>query len=361
MKKNILILLLFFVVNNICAQKITGTWEGDLGGDEFLQINLIEVGKNLCGYTFDQTYTNKSDYCKAYCNGTFNNASSIILLNGYSFMENSGGHVLMQLKLKVYREAGQLYLKGFCRTSASMMFDAGEPMEVTLKKTSNKPAMYTQTMKDCVKTYKEENKVIVIPKAPKPKPVAPKPAIKKIEAKPKVVTPKPIIKKPEPKPIVVPKKKDTIKPTIVKPKAIDSIKKKEIPTVVKPQSPIANIPLKTNGRTNKEISRIIVTSRKLKLEVFDNGTIDGDTISIYYNGKIIMDKKRLSVNPIVIDLDLDEKTNMHSVVMFAQNLGSIPPNTALIIVTTPERKRYELYASATYDQNAALVFEYKPN
>ncbi len=353
MKKNILTLLLFFIVNNIYAQKITGTWEGDLGGDEFLQINLIEVGKNLCGYTFDQTYRNKEDYCKAYCRGTFNNATSIILLSGYAFMENSGGHVLMQLKLKVYREAGELFLKGFCRTSQSAFFDAGEPMEVTLKKTASKPAMYTQTMKDCVNTYKEENKTIVVPKAVTPKPKA-------VTPKPKVVTPKPAIKKPAPKPIVVPKKKDTIKPIIVKPKAIDTIKKKEIPTVIKPQPPIANIPLKTNGRTNKEISRIIVTSRKLKLEVYDNGTIDGDTISIFYNGKIIMDKKRLTITPIVIELDLDEKTSIHSVVMFAQNLGSIPPNTALIIVTTPERKRYELYASSTLDQNAALIFEYKP-
>jgi hypothetical protein len=375
LKKIILVLSFLFFTQHNFAQKITGTWEGDLGGDEFLQVNLIEVGKNLCGYTFDQTYRNKGDYCKAYCNGTFNNASSTIFLNGYSFMENSGGHVLMQLKLKVYREAGVLYLRGFCRTSGSMFFDAGEPMAVSLKKTSNKPAMYTQTMKDCVKEYKDENIInntVPEKKAPakplekkkpelKPKPTA-KPIIK---PKPTIVTPKkvvvpPVIKqqpKTPVKPIIKPK------PIIVVPKkTIDTVKKVLNPPIAKQQPKVVASPLPKiiNGRSNKEMSRIIVNDRKLKLEIYDNGDIDGDSVSIYYNNKKIVFNKKLSLVPIVINLDLDENTNIHSIVMFAENLGSIPPNTALIIVTTPAGKRYELYSSANLNQNAELIFEYKP-
>lgn len=346
LKKIKLLFLLTFCFTTLYAQNIEGTWEGDLGGDEFLQINVVKIGNKVCGYTWDRTYRNRGDFCKAYFNGSYNSNSQIMLISGYSFMENSGGHVLMQLKVKVSYEKGEAVMNGLCRTTGNEIFGPGDPMEVSLKKVSSKPTMMTKTMEECVKTYKDENKPIITPKV--------------ITPKPKIESPKPPIKKTVPKPVVIPKKKDTAKTIIAQPKKIDSTKKKIVPPIVKQTPTITTVPLKTNGRTNKEISRIIVTSRKLKLEVYDNGTIDGDTISIFYNGKIIMDKKRLSITPIVIELDLDEKTTIHSVVMFAQNLGSIPPNTALIIVTTPEKKRYELYASANLDQNAALIFEYKP-
>jgi hypothetical protein len=44
--------------------------------------------------------------------------------------------------------------------------------------------------------------------------------------------------------------------------------------------------------------------------------------------------------------------------MFAENLGSIPPNTALIVVTAGN-KRYELRSKASLEENAVLLFEYK--
>ena len=45
--------------------------------------------------------------------------------------------------------------------------------------------------------------------------------------------------------------------------------------------------------------------------------------------------------------------------MYAENLGSIPPNTALIVVTAGD-KRYELRSKASLEENAVLVIEYKP-
>ncbi|HNA00676.1 MAG TPA: hypothetical protein PLN49_07430, partial [Ferruginibacter sp.] len=59
-------------------------------------------------------------------------------------------------------------------------------------------------------------------------------------------------------------------------------------------------------------------------------------------------------------IDLDEKQERHEITMVAENLGSIPPNTALIVVYAGN-KRYELFSSASLEENAVLVFEYKPN
>ena len=61
----------------------------------------------------------------------------------------------------------------------------------------------------------------------------------------------------------------------------------------------------------------------------------------------------------MIDLALDETSKTHEIILYAENLGSIPPNTALIVVNAGN-KRYELHASASLEENAVLVFEYAP-
>ena len=130
--------------------------------------------------------------------------------------------------------------------------------------------------------------------------------------------------------------------------------------VLKPVIKTNKLPTTTNGRIDKELQRIVVHDKKIKLNIYDNGTIDGDTISIYYNGRVILKNKGLTANPLVVEVELDQNIALHSIVLFAENLGSIAPNTALVIFTTTDGKRYELYSSATLQQNAAIVFEYKP-
>ncbi|MEO6540012.1 MAG: hypothetical protein ABIN74_03430, partial [Ferruginibacter sp.] len=94
-------------------------------------------------------------------------------------------------------------------------------------------------------------------------------------------------------------------------------------------------------------------------KVYDNALIDGDTVSIFYNDKLLLTHKLLSEKAIEINLELDEKQTHHEIVLFAENLGSIPPNTALVVITAGE-KRYELFASASLEENAVLVFDYRP-
>ncbi len=112
------------------------------------------------------------------------------------------------------------------------------------------------------------------------------------------------------------------------------------------------------ARKNTVFSRIPVTVKNITLDIFDNGTIDGDSISVYYNNKLLVSSRRLSEKAIKVNLLLDDKAPQHEIVLFAHNLGSIPPNTALIIVNAGN-KRYELHSSASLTENAVLVLEYK--
>ena len=112
-------------------------------------------------------------------------------------------------------------------------------------------------------------------------------------------------------------------------------------------------------RKNTVFSRIPVNVTNITLDIFDNGTIDGDTISVYYNNKLLVSNRGLTDKAITVQLMLDEKAAQHEIVMFAHNLGSISPNTATIVVKAGE-KRYELRSSASLTENAVLVLEYKP-
>ena len=103
-----------------------------------------------------------------------------------------------------------------------------------------------------------------------------------------------------------------------------------------------------------------MNQKRITLNIYDNAEIDGDSVSIYYNGRLLRSHLRLTEKPIVLDLDLDDNKALHSVVMFAENLGTIPPNTALIIFYDPKGRRYELLSRSTPTENAMIVFEYKP-
>ncbi|MEP7254973.1 MAG: DPP IV N-terminal domain-containing protein [Ferruginibacter sp.] len=118
-------------------------------------------------------------------------------------------------------------------------------------------------------------------------------------------------------------------------------------------------PIDVTARKNTVIKRIPVSVRNITLNIFDNGTIDGDSISVYYNNKLLVANRGLTDKAITVDLMLDEKATQHEIVLFAHNLGSIAPNTALIVVTAGTQ-RFELHSSASLTENAVLVFEYKP-
>jgi len=107
----------------------------------------------------------------------------------------------------------------------------------------------------------------------------------------------------------------------------------------------------------KEIVRTILISQPtFHLDFYDNGAIDGDSITVFYNGKVILAHQRLSDKPISLDLTLDKNVKENIVTMYADNLGTIPPNTALMIVTDGS-KRYEVGMESDYGKSGSVIFE----
>jgi hypothetical protein len=115
---------------------------------------------------------------------------------------------------------------------------------------------------------------------------------------------------------------------------------------------------KVSNRTYQILKTIDIESDKVKIDIYDNGQIDGDTVSIYMNDKLIVSRRMLTARPISIQLNADENTDIYDVVMYAENLGTIPPNTALMIVQTP-KNRYEINITSTQQTSGAVRFRIK--
>ena len=112
-------------------------------------------------------------------------------------------------------------------------------------------------------------------------------------------------------------------------------------------------------RKNIQQGDVVVNTKSIFLQLYDNGIVDDDSVSIFFNGKLLLSHQRISETPIVLNIELDENNPRNELLLFAENLGRIPPNTALIIVTAGD-KRFELFSKADMNENAVLLFRYQP-
>lgn len=158
---------------------------------------------------------------------------------------------------------------------------------------------------------------------------APKNTIKPITKTPA----KPLVKTP----IVIAKKDTAIKPVIV----------------IKPITP-KPLPVGFEKRSNNILQTVNVENATVKIELYDNGDIDGDSVSLFYNGKVLLAHKKLTTQPIVLDLPVNND-DINELVMYADNLGTIPPNTALMIVTDGN-KRYEVRVTSDLKKSGTIRF-----
>ena len=115
------------------------------------------------------------------------------------------------------------------------------------------------------------------------------------------------------------------------------------------------------GRENKLVNKINVSSTHISFDMFDNGTIDNDSIMVFDNKVQILNNQRLSYKAIHFELNFSKETPEHEIIIVAQNLGTVPPNTALMVLKDGTTRK-EFYITSTLQTNAMLIINYKaPN
>jgi len=164
---------------------------------------------------------------------------------------------------------------------------------------------------------------------------------------------------------VTPPVTNTIKPPVTTPpvaKVIPPVKPetKEPAPVVKPDSGIKPRPdMSFEKRNSTLIKTIELENETFKVDLYDNGEIDGDSISLFFNGRLLLSHKRLSDKAITLTLNTEDTRTVNELVMYAENLGSIPPNTALMVVTDGTN-RYEVRIASDLEKSGAIRFVHKP-
>ncbi|MBS1915217.1 MAG: hypothetical protein JST87_03010 [Bacteroidetes bacterium] len=98
---------------------------------------------------------------------------------------------------------------------------------------------------------------------------------------------------------------------------------------------------------------LLIESDSVRISFYDNGDIDGDSISVFLNQQLVLSHQGLSARAINLYVKLDSTKDVNVIDMYAENLGSIPPNTALMEVFDGIN-RYQVYMSSSLTQNAAV-------
>jgi hypothetical protein len=114
-----------------------------------------------------------------------------------------------------------------------------------------------------------------------------------------------------------------------------------------------------DARVSNPTQTIYFQSDSLILALYDNGEVDGDTVSVIINDEVIIDKQRLKSSAFKQTFYVPkEESDSLLVVLYADNLGAYPPNTGLLIIKDGTEQHY-VYFKADLDRNAAIVLRRK--
>jgi hypothetical protein len=146
---------------------------------------------------------------------------------------------------------------------------------------------------------------------------------------------------------------------------IDSVQKAVASTIPPATTPAAPVKVDSVTADEKKIAASFarrkavlnqeyeVESDSVRLSFYDNGDIDGDSISVFVNSQLVLSHQGLEAKAFNVYLHLDSAREVNEISMYAENLGRIPPNTALMVVTDGTH-RYEVFMSSSLTENATI-------
>lgn len=351
-----MILLTSFTHSTSFAQNLTGIWRGYFVTDGFEQykfeLQVKQTGSSVTGVSY--SYLSTVFYGKATLVGNFNKSSQNALIREIKTVElrMSGGSqaCIMKCVFKYERSGKEEFLEGTFTSKfekdgfVNKQGDNCGGGKVYLRRVTTSDFYIEPFLRGKIKTTP-----VIVNKAPVKKTAPTTTTPEKKTATPK---PAPVIKKP------VTKTNPPVTKTPPPTGKIDTVKI-TTPPVVKNNPPITiPKPLVLKNRTNELVKTLIVNSPDVTVKLYDNGEIDGDTISVYLDNKLVLSSKMLTASPLIVKLKMDEENDEHELVMVAENLGRIPPNTSLMIVEAGGQ-RFDVRITSTQQKNAVVRFKYQ--
>jgi hypothetical protein len=110
-------------------------------------------------------------------------------------------------------------------------------------------------------------------------------------------------------------------------------------------------------RSRELVQTVIVDTPAIRIALYDDAEIDGDTVTVLVNDKLLLYRQMLTDRPLALELNAFPDTE-YELQMYADNLGAIPPNTALMVITAGDRK-IEVRLSSSEEKTAAVKLIYR--
>ena len=354
--KGWLVLILLLNCYHGISQNLNGQWRGSFNsagnvvameGETEYVLELYIKGDKVSGYSYSYfNYPEKKYYVICRLEGSYEAASKSVVVNEEERIKgntppNWGDclqtHILTFLKQGsteklVGRWRG--YRPDGCGVGSTELERKTLTRVAPRKPAPKKPAASTAKQKTTTRQNLTHKSKSGSGTTKKPAPKKTPPVAKKNNVKPKAVTPG----------------KETIAPKTQK---VQGTTRSELPDITAPELP-------GYAKRSKNILKVIdiPTAGEFKVDFYDNGEIDGDTISVFYNNQLLLSHHRLTDKPLSLKIKLDTTREENELVMYADNLGAIPPNTALMIVTV-DGKRYEVYITSTEKSSGTIRFKRK--
>ncbi|MCU0335637.1 MAG: hypothetical protein MUF62_11460 [Chitinophagaceae bacterium] len=191
----------------------------------------------------------------------------------------------------------------------------------------------------------------VVAKAP---PVQPGPVLPAAPPPVAASAPPPVVPPAAPKPVATP---------VPPPGATPAPPVAEAPasTKVQPPQPVPPPGIQQHYQQRRRVvqSTLPLAGDSIELQFFDNAEIDGDSISLFLNGRLLFEHVRLSAQPFTMRLAVADLPADAELTMVAENLGAIPPNTSFMMAYV-NGQRYTARLESTENSSAVIVLRRPP-
>jgi len=336
-----LIITSVFISNLSSAQMITGVWKGKINKKK-TELKIIQNGDSLVGTSY--YYESENNYRRYSIKGYFDaNTNQAVWWDDQLLEERTG-----KLGLNTPGKIPYLSSADFnCPGSDKMFLDGN----ASLKNKSDKPEGPVHLEKTDQTLFPDEWDFIIdnyTAGANDPYYID---SIASIASIPVQIPEEKAIQPKEDDPPV--KRTETVKTNTPPVQKAETIKAPDLPKQEQKINIKKSIEEEFKIREKVIAADIPLAGDSIELRFYDNAEIDGDSISLFLNNKLIFQHIRLTAVAYTIKLPVNELNENNELVMVAENLGSIPPNTSYMLAIVNE-KRYEAMLRSTENSSAVI-------
>ncbi len=322
--------LLCLLSSVLQAQQITGVWKGKVNKQR-VEIKIIQNGDSLTGTSY---YGTAASYSRYSIKGYFDPNSNSVIWWDDQLIEEKGrlfGSKTPQLASADFNcpGGGEMFLEGTATPKEEK--ESEGPVDLTKVTGPSFRDEWDYVINNYTRGTNDPDIIDSVGLIAKTTPERKKPSRQHEEP--------PLARSPIPGMVVIPAPRET--------------KREEKPQPEPVLARTQTIEEKFTSRSKIFTTEIPVTGDTLELHFYDNAQVDGDSISLFLNNKMLYQHIRLSDNAHVIKIPVSSLSATNELAMVAENLGSIPPNTSFMIAYVGN-KRHEAKLASTENTSAVI-------